>query len=67
MITHADTNATTPAQLDEKAQQHFHDLTSTEQRQAICDLTDAGQGDYIIAAATRLSVEMVRQILGERA
>ena len=44
----------------------FDALTRDEQKQAIFDLADEGFGDYGIAAATKLSVEQVRQILAER-
>jgi hypothetical protein len=45
---------------------HFVELTPDDQHSAIRHLADSGFGDYGIAAATRLSVEMVRQILGDR-
>ena len=45
---------------------HFVELTPDAQHAAIRHLADSGFSDYGIAAATRLSVEMVRKILGER-
>jgi hypothetical protein len=45
---------------------HFHALSSDEQRAAIRRMADSGQGDHTIAEATGLSVECVRQIIGER-
>jgi 2-iminoacetate synthase ThiH len=45
---------------------HFAVLSAGEQHEAIHKLARSGMGDYSIAAATRLSVEMVRKILGER-
>jgi hypothetical protein len=41
-------------------------LSRKEQREAIHHLAKSGMTDYGIAAATALSVEMVRQILGEQ-
>jgi len=45
---------------------HFDALSRDEQRAAIQRLALDGMSDYGIAAATRLSVEAVRQILGEQ-
>lgn len=45
---------------------HFLMLSHDEQRAAIQRLAASGMSDYVIAAATRLSVEMVRTILGEQ-
>ena len=45
---------------------HFLLLTREEQHAAIRRLASAGMNEYSIAAATRLSVEMIRRILGER-
>jgi hypothetical protein len=44
---------------------HFAMLTEAEQHQAIKRLANCGMADTSIAAATMLSVEMVRQILGQ--
>lgn len=44
---------------------YFALLSRDEQHAAIHRLAASGMGDYGIAAATRLSVEMVRTILGE--
>jgi hypothetical protein len=44
---------------------HFLLLTNEEQRGAIRRLSKSGFSDYGIAAASGLSVEMIRQILGE--
>jgi uncharacterized protein YoaH (UPF0181 family) len=44
---------------------HFLMLTHEEQVAAIYRLHRLGWSDYAIAAATRLSVEMVRQLIGE--
>jgi hypothetical protein len=44
---------------------YFAMLTRTEQAQAIHRLAQSGVSDYGIAAASGLSVEMVRKILGE--
>lgn len=45
---------------------YFLLLSHDEQRDAIQRLAAGGMSDYTIAAATSLSVEMVRNILGER-
>jgi DNA-binding CsgD family transcriptional regulator len=45
---------------------YFQLLSHDEQRAAIHRLANSGMSDYTIAAATGLSVEMVRVILGER-
>jgi hypothetical protein len=44
---------------------HFLLLTQAEQAAAIRRLAAAGWSEYGIAAATRLSVEMVRRVLTE--
>lgn len=41
-------------------------LTEAEKRAAILRLADQGMCEALIAAATQLSVEVVRQIIGER-
>ncbi len=51
---------------DKAARQHFDALSRDEDIQAICRMTDTGYSDYSIATATKLSVEMVRQILAKR-
>lgn len=45
---------------------HFLLLDHGQQVAAIRHMHDTGMSDYTIAAATRLSVEMVRRILAER-
>jgi len=50
----------------EREMWHFDALSRDEQRAAIQRLALDGMSDYGIAAATRLSVEAVRQILGEQ-
>jgi 2-iminoacetate synthase ThiH len=44
---------------------YFAMLSREEQREAIHRLANAGMSDYTIAAATKLSVEMVRIILAQ--
>ena len=51
---------------DKAARQHFDALSRDEEIQAICRMADTGYSDYSIATATKLSVEMVRQILAKR-
>ena len=46
--------------------QHFLLLDRDQQREAVCRLASSGMSDYSVAAATKLSVEMIRTILGER-
>ena len=48
------------------ARQHFDALSRDGKIRAICGMADTGCSDYSIANATRLSVEMVRQILAAR-
>ena len=45
---------------------HFLLLDHDEQVAAIQGLARSGMGDYTIAAATGLSVEAIRRIIGER-
>jgi len=45
---------------------YFLLLSHAEQRVSIQRLEASGFSDYAIAGATRLSVEMIRAILGER-
>ena len=49
-----------------KPRLQFFALSRDEKRQAICRLADTGYSDYLIATATKLSVEMIRQILANR-
>lgn len=42
---------------------HFEVLTREEQENAIRSLADDGMSEYQLAAATRLSVEMIRRVL----
>ena len=51
---------------DNAHRKHFDALTRVEQLEAIRRLADAGFGDYEISAATSLSVELVRAIVGSR-
>ena len=51
---------------DKAARQHFDALGPDAKVQAICRMADSGYSDYSIATATKLSVEMVRQVLAER-
>jgi DNA-binding NarL/FixJ family response regulator len=51
----------------EQRMYHFQMLSRDEQRSAIQRLATSGMSDHTIAAATGLSVEMIRTILGERA
>lgn len=46
--------------------QHFLQLDHSQQCQAIRRLAAEGLSDHTIAAATRLSVEMIRRLLAER-
>ena len=45
---------------------YFAMLTHDEQRAAIQRMAAQGMSDQTIAAATKLSVEMIRAIIGER-
>jgi hypothetical protein len=49
----------------ERELRHFLLLDRHEQRTAIQRLASGGISDYVIAAATMLSVEQVRIILGD--
>ena len=51
---------------DQAARQHFDALSRSEKIEAIYRMADNGYGDFSIATATKLNVEMVRQILGKR-
>jgi hypothetical protein len=44
---------------------HFHSLSSEQRTEAIRRLALAGWSEHGIAAATQLSVEMVRSVLAE--
>ena len=48
------------------ARQHFDVLSHDGKIRAICGMADTGYSDFSIACATRLSVEIVRQILAAR-
>jgi hypothetical protein len=50
---------------DGRHMHYFALLTRDEQHSAIQRLAASGMSEYGIAAATRLSVEMIRAILGE--
>jgi hypothetical protein len=52
---------------EQRARQHYDDLTADEKIEAVCRMADSGYGDYSIASATGLAVEQIRRILGERA
>jgi hypothetical protein len=57
----------TAPNLDRRARAHFDRLSRDEQVEAIRRLAHEGLGDYEIAHATKLSVEMIRRVLGARA
>lgn len=44
---------------------HFAALDREQQEQAVRRLAATGMGDHTIAAATQLSIEQIRRILGE--
>jgi hypothetical protein len=46
---------------------YFMMLSQSEQCAAIRRMAAIGMSDYTIASATRLSVEQIRQIIGDRA
>lgn len=50
----------------QRARQYFDSLTAAEKAEAVRGMADEGHGDYVIAAATQLAVEQVRQLIGER-
>lgn len=54
------------ADANRRAPEHFYRLTRAEQVEAIRRMRDEGHSDYSISAATKWSVEAVRQALGER-
>jgi hypothetical protein len=45
---------------------HFLLLDADQQALAIHRMANCGWSEYSIAAATRLSVEMIRRVLGDR-
>jgi len=51
---------------DKAARRHFNALSRDQKMQAIFRMADVGNSDYLIATATKLSVEMIRQILAKR-
>ena len=51
--------------MRERELNHFMMLTQDEQHDAIVRLSRSGFSDYGIAAATQLSVEQIRKVLGE--
>ena len=52
--------------LNNAARQHFDVLSRDDKIRAICGMADTGYSDFSIASSTKLSVEMVRQILALR-
>lgn len=50
----------------DKRMSYFALLSHDEQRAAIQRMAASGMSDHTIAAATMLSVEMIRAILGDR-
>lgn len=58
---------TSETAMRDRAHQHFLLMSHEEQVRAIHRLAADGFTDHGIAAATRLAVEQVRRILGERA
>lgn len=54
------------ANPDDRRMHYFAMLTHDEQASAIHRLSRSGMSDHGISAATQLSVEMIRKILGER-
>jgi hypothetical protein len=50
---------------NDKRMSHFALLTADEQRAAIARLANSGMSESTIAAATMLSIEMIRKILGK--
>ena len=51
---------------DERTRQNFRCLSAAENREAIYRMADDGYTDHVIAAATQLAVEQIRQILAQR-
>ena len=54
------------AALDDRRMDYFQLLDREQQEAAIRRLAASGMSDHGVSAATRLTVEMVRAILGER-
>jgi hypothetical protein len=54
------------AAIDNRARHHFYAMTREQVADAVRDMKAMGFSDYAVAAATRLAVEEVRRILGER-
>ena len=52
--------------MNEGGMHYFALLTRDEQRAAIVRLAASGASEYTISAATRLSVEQIRIVLGEQ-
>jgi hypothetical protein len=52
--------------LRDREMSHFLMMSEADRHAAIQRMAKNGWSDYSIAAATRLSVEMVRKLLGER-
>ncbi len=51
---------------DHARNRHFDELTREQREDAIKRMAAEGWTDHGIAAATRLSIEMVRQVLARR-
>jgi hypothetical protein len=52
--------------IDDNRMAAWHALTEAQQAEAIRAMADSGFTDHGISAATRLAVEQVRRVLGER-
>jgi hypothetical protein len=51
---------------EQRARQHWHELTPEQKREAVLDLIDSGMGEYAVSGATGLSIEQIRGIVGDR-
>ena len=51
--------------LRRRARQHWHELTEAEKRAAVRNMALFGHSPATISAATGLSIEAIRAILGE--
>jgi hypothetical protein len=51
---------------DRDRMQNFESLDRQQQAQAIKNMAASGVGDHGIASATKLSVEAVRRVIGEK-
>jgi hypothetical protein len=62
------TEGTTPSRTPRLPRElvHFHLLDRGQQTKAIQRMAAQGWRDYTIATATRLSVAMVRRVIGQR-